>query len=72
MELYLLPRICIQGVYRDDCTVAVLFMLIAATVFDADVPSVRCASILCGLILSYLYYYLFKITGNWLSRNPIF
>lgn len=30
------PRICLQGAYRDDCALAMLFMFIAATVFDAD------------------------------------
>jgi hypothetical protein len=35
------PRICLQGANRDDCTLALLFMFIAATVFDADELIIR-------------------------------
>jgi hypothetical protein len=59
------PCICLQGAYRKDCTLAMLFKFIAANVLDADVPSVHFASILCGLIITVIiFYYLFQITGN--------
>lgn len=48
---------CLQGAYRDDCTVAVLLMFIAVNIFDADIPSIRCASILFWLIITVIFYY---------------
>jgi len=55
VEPYLLSSICLQGAYRVDFTFAILSTFIAATVFDADVPSVRCASILFGLIMKVIF-----------------
>jgi len=71
VEPYLLSAICLQGAYRVDFTLTILFMFISATVFDADVPSVRCASILFGLIITDIFLLLFSL-NYWqlLKSNP--